>query len=691
MRRTYGIAIAIIFGLLSIVLLYVFYSHQNQFSHHYKQVLSQFHTLDSIETKLTYNIMQNTLYLYNNQDSISQNRNTLAATLTNIQNDSLLQDKNYQSILNQIRKLEAKTELYYYQIDSFLTLNAGIKNSFIYINTHAYEAIIKEKHDPEYIRMSQYISKAFVTAGRTLDPDLLLKTKKDIQNLYSYNQSLKKPSRAIGLFLLHVRFISENFPAYIETLNYLLSNPLLADITTLQENFTQTASKDIAALDRFALLLLMLFVSAIVFISVLLIRIRRENHKLEKTQQELKNALVYDQLTGLKNRFSFQNDLLDYKQPTLILFNIDNFKHVNDFYGTEIGNYVLKKCADILKDVTINHYDDQIYRLGGDDFGVIFQNASHDAIEHNAQTMLRAINTHTFNINNLEINITVSAAISNESPLIENADMALKHIKGISNVSLITYEDALGLKEAVSNNIEITNTLKQAIASDRIVPYFQPIFNLKHNCIEKYEALVRIECIDGLTLQPWQFLPVAQKTTYYADITRIMLQKSMHYFKELPYRFSVNIAMQDLLNEELMGIIKETLKSDRETAKRVDFELLENEHIDDIALVNGFINEIKAYGCRVSIDDFGSGYSNFSYLLQLDIDILKIDGSLIKEINHDPKSYQIVKTIVNFAQINDLEVVAEFVENHDIAECLSELDVTYGQGYYYGKPLSNTL
>ena len=689
--RTYGIASAIIFGVISIVLLYVFYSHQNQFSNRYRNVLSQFNILDSTESKLTYNILQNTLYLYNNQDSISHNRNTLTHTISTLENDGLMQEKNYRSVLTKIHKLEAKTEKYFYEIDNFLTLNAGIKNSFIYINTHAYEAIIQEEHAPKYIRMSQYISKAFVTAGRTLDPDLLLKTKKEVQALYNYNQSLKKPSRAIALFLLHVRFISDNFPAYIETLNYLLSEPLLADITSVQENFAHTATQDIAALNRFAILLLLLFVLAIIFISVLLIRIRRENYKLKQTQHELNNALVYDQLTGLKNRFSFGKDLAEYEEPTLVLFNIDNFKHVNDFYGIEIGNYVLKKCAAILKDVSINQYDDQLYRLGGDDFGLIFQTASQEAIEHHTQTIIRAINSHTFNIENLEINISVSAAINSKTPLIENADMALKHVKGIPNLSLITYDENLGLKEAVSNNIEMTNTLKNAIATDRIVPYFQPIFNLKHNCIEKYEALVRIECVDGLTLQPWQFLPVAQKTIYYGEITRIMLQKSMHYFKDLPYRFSVNIAMQDLLNKELMEIIKKTLTDDRETAKRVDFELLESEHIDNIALVNSFISEIKAYGCRICIDDFGSGYSNFSYLLQLNIDILKIDGSLIKEINHDPKSYQIVNTIVEFAKINKLDVVAEFVEDYKIVECLNALDVTYAQGYYYGKPLPNTL
>jgi diguanylate cyclase (GGDEF)-like protein len=686
-----SIFIAGAIGLLSILLLIIFYSHQNNFSNNYKQILATLHTLDSLDQKLTYNILQNSIYLYSNQDNIAQNRASLTQTLQSLKEYELIQNKQYKEIDKKIQALEVQTKNYFYKLDSFLTLNAGIKNSFIYINTHAYNAIIKEKHDPKYIRISQYISKAFITAGRTLDIDLLKKTKKKVQILYNYNQSLSKPSRSIGLFLLHVRFITDNFPPYIDALNYLLSSPLLENITDIQNNFTDIAAEDIKDLNYFAIFLMTLFILSFIYISGLLLRIRSENKKLEKAQKELHTSLVYDHLTGLKNRFSFEKELVELKKPTLILFNLDNFKHINDFYGVERGDFILKTCADIFKDITLNQFNEHIFRLGGDDFGIILEDVSQEVAAQNAQTIIHAIDTYNFVINNIRINITVSAAISNEAPLIENADMALKHIKSLVNEKLIIYSEELGLRKTISHNIEITNTLKEAINNNRIVPHFQPIFHLKNQKIEKYEALVRIQCISGDILQPWEFLPIAVKTPYYGEITRIMIQKSMDYFQDLPYRFSVNIAMQDLLNIELMNIIKETLEKNKETAKRLDFELLESEHIENIELVNSFIREIKSFGCRVSIDDFGSGFSNFAYLSHLNIDILKIDGSLIKEINNDPKSYQIVKTIIEFATINKLEVVAEFVEDAAIAECLQTLGVTYAQGYYYGKPLPDTL
>ena len=683
--------IAMFLALLSILFLLLFYSHQNEFTNSYKEVLSEFHTLESTEQKLTYGILQNVIYIYNNQDPIAKNRNTFVKSLQKLHSNTLLQEKNYVDILRDIDALERKKEDYFYQLDTFLTLNAGIKNSFIYISTHAYDAIISEKHPPEYIRISQYISKAFITASHTLDADILKKTQNEIHKLEKYNQSLEKPSRAIGLFLLHVRFISDNFPPYTNTLNYLLASPLLNDITKIQEDFTDIATKDISALNRFAILLISMFILSIIFISALLLHIRRENRKLEKMTDELNISLLYDRLTGLKNRFSFEKELKNFKKPTLVLFNIDSFKHVNDFYGTEVGDFVLKECADILKSLSRDRYSAQIFRLGGDDFGIVLEDITIDKAHKHTQNIIDFINNHLFSTGNLEINVTLSVAISNQTPLIENADMALKHIKVLSDKHIITYSDELGLKEAVANNIEMTNILKAAILSDRVVPYFQPIYHLEHKSIEKYEALVRINCLNGDILQPWQFLPTAVKTAYYSDITRIMLEKSMAYFKDLPYRFSINLAMQDLKNETLIKIIKDTLKKDMQTAKRLDIELLESEHINEIDLVNDFIRDIKHFGCRVSIDDFGSGYSNFSYLSLLNIDILKIDGSLIKKVHTDHKSYQIVKTIVDLAQINNLEVVAEFVENGAIAECLQTLGVTYAQGYHYGKPQNNTL
>ncbi|RLA69131.1 MAG: diguanylate phosphodiesterase, partial [Epsilonproteobacteria bacterium] len=153
-----------------------------------------------------------------------------------------------------------------------------------------------------------------------------------------------------------------------------------------------------------------------------------------------------------------------------------------------------------------------------------------------------------------------------------------------------------------------------------------------------------------------------------------------------PYRFSVNLSMKDMMDETLIAVLIKALEEDRETAKRLDIELLESEELFDLDRVIVFIKQIKSYGCRIAIDDFGSGYSNFAYVSALPIDILKIDGSLIRNMHESPRNLQAVKTIIAFAQNLKLDTVAEFVEDEATAVRLKEMGVTYAQGYHFGKP-----
>ena len=190
----------------------------------------------------------------------------------------------------------------------------------------------------------------------------------------------------------------------------------------------------------------------------------------------------------------------------------------------------------------------------------------------------------------------------------------------------------------------------------------------------------------GDVIPPDRFLELASQTPLYRELTRIMLEKVFKTFEKQPYRFSINLSMRDLLDEELMSMLEALLIKHPESAKRLEIELLESENLFDIQATEHFITLLKSYGCRIAIDDFGTGYSNFSYLAQLSVDTLKIDGSLVAKILNDEKYLRTVETIVHYAQNLGVETVAEFVETHDIACKLKEIGVTYGQGYYFDKP-----
>ena len=235
--------------------------------------------------------------------------------------------------------------------------------------------------------------------------------------------------------------------------------------------------------------------------------------------------------------------------------------------------------------------------------------------------------------------------------------------------------------------------VKSALEEDRIVPYFQGIVNLKTLKIEKYEALVRLILPSGEVLSPYFFLETVSKTLYYYEITEVMIQKTMQMAKiHSDLRFSINLSMKDIINTNIMTLLFNFFDKDKETASRIDIELLETEIVvTNDSRINTFIQKVHSYGSKVLIDDFGTGYSNFAYLVDLDVDILKIDASITKEIVENSRKLHILKTIHTFTLGMNMQNVAEFVETKEIALLLKELGVEYAQGYFFSKPLPEPL
>jgi EAL domain-containing protein (putative c-di-GMP-specific phosphodiesterase class I) len=262
----------------------------------------------------------------------------------------------------------------------------------------------------------------------------------------------------------------------------------------------------------------------------------------------------------------------------------------------------------------------------------------------------------------------------------------LKYEKMRHSDGVALFSEKLHLKERAERNIAMTHEVKKALDRDAIVPWFQPIVDLQSGEVVKYEALVRLEREDGTVSGPETFLGAAMQTSYYRHITAVMLQKVFEAMQSHGARFSLNLGMRDLADEKMVSMLLSHLEIHKEHAGCLEIELLESEELDDLEAVHAFIEKVKRYGCRVAIDDFGVGYSNFSFVMELDIDVLKIDGSLIMKMVQDKKTYRTVKTIVRFAQQLGLDVVAEYVENEATVRALQEMGVGYAQGYYYGYP-----
>jgi len=190
---------------------------------------------------------------------------------------------------------------------------------------------------------------------------------------------------------------------------------------------------------------------------------------------------------------------------------------------------------------------------------------------------------------------------------------------------------------------------------------------------------------DGKIISPFFFLGIAKKTKKYFEITKIVIKQSFEMFEKSSAEFSINITIEDILNKNITLFIFKMLER-YGIGSRVVFEIVESEYIQNFEEVLDFIQKVKTYGSKIAIDDFGTGYSNFEYIIKLQVDYLKIDGSLIKNIDTDENTYLVVSTIVEFAKKLNMKTIAEFVENEEIFNKVKELGIDYSQGYYFSAP-----
>lgn len=403
-----------------------------------------------------------------------------------------------------------------------------------------------------------------------------------------------------------------------------------------------------------------------------------------KKDKTLEKQLIYtDKLTGLPNRLKLIEDLKNLMNYKVILVNIDSFKEVNDVYGIEIGDILLQKMGERLKEIVSKH-DFKVYKLSGDEFLILVDRyMPKNLVEKFINELLYTVQSKPFEVNDLTINLDITLGISEgkftDSNVLEKADMALKYAKQ-NKKSYIFYDESLNIQEKYKNSIVWVKNLKSAIEEDRLLVYYQPILNNNTGKIEKYESLIRMRIEDKI-FSPYYFLDIAKKSKLYPAITKKIFNEVSKHSKD--YEISINLSILDVLNEEIVNEIVHRLRNNN---CKITFEILESEGIENYEDVSGFIKGVKSYGSKIAIDDFGSGYSNFAHMLKLDVDYLKIDSSLIKNIHQDKNSQIIVETIVGFAKRLGIKTIAEFVHNREVFEKVRELGVDYSQGYYIGEP-----
>ena len=392
-----------------------------------------------------------------------------------------------------------------------------------------------------------------------------------------------------------------------------------------------------------------------------------------------------DDLTGLPNRIKLLQDMKLLRSPQLAIIDINNFKTINNFYGTETGDAVLRATSQRITE----KLDDMAmaYRIGSDHFALLAtQQLGLEPFKKRVKEILEHIKQTQFSDDIPELHLTATAGISNHQRnlLIAGAEHALERAKRM-NEELAVDESAEMDTKRQQENILWAHKLGVALKEGRVKPFFQPIINNRSGEIIKYEALARIIEEDGQVITPYFFLDAAKQTRQYALLTRAMIEHSFQAMLGNDHIVSLNFTVEDIRNNSTVEFFKQQIQK-LGVAERVVIELTESEGIENYSEVSEFINDIKTFGCRISIDDFGTGYSNFNHLMHLNVDYLKIDGSIIKNINDDKNAEIITSTLVDFAKRLGMETVAEFVDSQEVLDKVTALGVDYSQGFFLGKP-----
>ncbi len=416
--------------------------------------------------------------------------------------------------------------------------------------------------------------------------------------------------------------------------------------------------------------------------------IEKLKEELEQTKKRLVEQFYIDYLCSLPNLYKLRKDLENIQKYTLIIYNIDNFKIVNDFYGFLVGDYILESVAEKLKEYFKEH---RVYRVAGDEFAVLInEQFSFYELKAYLQKISKDISHIEFNYSNnliyIDATLSSSASISNTN-IFSKVNMALKYAKE-ENIKFWIYEDDMNMGNEYENNLKYAIKIRKALDNSGLIPYFQPIIDNKTQKVIKYEALSRLVDEDGIIHPPDKFIPTAKKIKIYDKVTKEVINKTFDTFKDNSLEFSINLSFEDIINQEIYDFIISKLK-ELEFGQRVTFELLESEKVKDFKKVIRFFNEIKRYGAQVAIDDFGSGFSNFSYLTKFNLDYIKIDGSLIKDLDIDTNAQLVVKTIVSFAKQLGIKTVAEYVHSSTILSTVKSMGIDYSQGFYIDKPHPN--
>lgn len=420
----------------------------------------------------------------------------------------------------------------------------------------------------------------------------------------------------------------------------------------------------------------------------------------KRREAELSKLANSDSLTGLPNRALFMTKLAslvnDKTAHALLVFDLDNFKKINDSLSHELGDSLLCKLTERLQENKL--FRQKLYRLGGDEFAILQENTNDiHAITSLAKILLTQINK-PFTVEQHELVVTSSIGIvlfpedgKDPQTLLRNADTAMYHAKNNGANRYLFFNDTMN-KQAVKR-LQIENLIRYGLKEDYFTVHYQPKMDVLSGNVVGMEALVRFATPKGGLISPGSFIPVAEETGQIVDIGTVVLRKACEDVKRwidqglFHGRVAVNLSAKQFMLPFLCDQIDDILQQTNLASYHLELEITEGTVMQSPKPAIDTMKKLRARGIHLAMDDFGTGYSSLAYLKQFPLNTLKIDKAFIDDMD-SARGRNMVDTIVTIAHNLSLSVVAEGVETKEQLEQLRKLRCEIIQGYYYSKPLS---
>ncbi len=430
-------------------------------------------------------------------------------------------------------------------------------------------------------------------------------------------------------------------------------------------------------------------------------------------ETELTYQAQHDSLTGLFNRNYFQQELerlvtrvaRSAAECAVFYLDLDQFKYVNDTLGHAAGDRLLIDTTNLLRSNI--REGDLLSRFGGDEFTILLYNINPVEVAAVAENLRLLFENYQFIDSGKAFNVTISigaTCITNKSvsadDVLSQADLACNLAKSQGRNCVHIYDEKENEKDGLTEDMGWASRVRDAYENDRFSLVFQPIFSIADHQVHDYEVLLRMRRDNGDAILPGGFMPAAERFGLVHNVDRWAVSRAMIHLADIEkdpqfittntghrdIHFAINLSGMAFEDRELLPMIRSLLNETKLDPSRLTFEITETAAIANLRAASKFIGKLKDLGCQFALDDFGSGFCSFSYLKQLPVDKLKIDGSFVQGLANTPVDQAMVQSMNQIAHALGKQTIAEFVENKETLNLLREYGVDYAQGNFLGKP-----